>query len=232
MDAYHPDKVFSSIDHNGRYAFSNQPGIIKWNLARLAECLLPLIADGGEQAVEAANASLARFNSQFEEAYATGMRRKLGFLTAREGDAALADDLLQRMAASQADFTLTFRRLSNAAVSESGDSAVRELFADPTSYDEWAVHWRARLAGDQSDLEARHATMRAANPLFVPRNHRIEAAIAEAEEGRYETFHELNEVLARPYEDQSGFTHYAEPPQPPRGSPPDLLRDVMCGMLR
>ena len=224
MDAYHPDKVFSSIDHNGRYAFSNQPGIIKWNLARLAECLLPLIADGGERAVEAANASLARFDPQFEEAYATGMRRKLGLVTAREGDAALADDLLHRMAASKADFTLTFRRLSNAAGSESGNSAIRELFADPSSYDEWAVRWRTRLAGEQTDAEAWHATMRAANPLFVPRNHRIEAAIAEAEEGRHETFHELNEVLARPYEDQPGFTDYAKPPHPH-----EEVRQTFCG---
>jgi uncharacterized protein YdiU (UPF0061 family) len=130
---------------------------------------LPLIADGGERAVEAANASLARFDPQFEEAYATGMRRKLGLVTAREGDAALADDLLHRMAASKADFTLTFRRLSNAAVSESGNSAIRELFADPSSYDEWAVRWRTRLAGEQTDAEAWHATMRAANPFFVPR---------------------------------------------------------------
>jgi uncharacterized protein YdiU (UPF0061 family) len=105
MDAYDPDKVFSSIDHHGRYAFSNQPGIIKWNLARLAECLLPLIADGGERAVDAANASLARFDPLFQDAYAAGMRRKLGLITEQQGDAALAEDLLQRMAASRADFT-------------------------------------------------------------------------------------------------------------------------------
>jgi len=152
------------------------------------------------------------------------MRRKLGLLTAREGDAALADDLLQRMAANQADFTLTFRLLCSAALSESGDSAVRELFADPNSYDEWAARWRARLAGEQTDAEARHATMRAANPLFIPRNHRVEAAIAEAEDGRYESFNEINEVLARPYEEQPGFVHYSEPPQPH-----EEIRQTFCG---
>ena len=214
IDAYHPDKVFSSIDHHGRYAFSSQPGIIKWNLARLAECLLPLIAGGGERAVEVANASLARFDTQFEEAYATGMRRKLGFVTARADDAALAEDFLHRMALNRADFTLTFRRLSDAVLGESADPAVRHLFADPTAYDEWSARWRARLAEEQTDALARGAMMQSVNPHFIPRNHRVETAIAEAEKGRYGSFHELNQVLARPYASQPGFVHYSEPPQP------------------
>lgn len=197
---------------------------MKWNLARLAECLLPLIAGGGERAVEVANASLARFDTQFEEAHATGMRRKLGFVTARAEDAALAEDFLHRMALNRADFTLTFRRLSDAVLVESADPTVRHLFADPSAYDEWSVRWRARLAGEQTDALARGTMMQAANPHFIPRNHRVEAAIAEAEEGRYELFHELNEVLARPYADQPGFVHYSEPPQPH-----EEVRQTFCG---
>lgn len=224
MDAYHPDKVFSSIDHHGRYAFSNQPGIIKWNLARLAECLLPLIAGGGERAIEAANASLARFDAQFEKAYADGMRRKLGLFNEHQDDAALAEDLLQRMALNQVDFTLTFRRLSDAALAESGDSAVRQLFIDPNAYDEWSVHWRARLGREARDPQERSAMMRAVNPIFIPRNHRIEAAIAAAEAGRYELFHDLNEILARPYEDQPDYVHYSEPPQSH-----EEVRQTFCG---
>src|SRR4051794_29403919 len=115
MDAYHPDKVFSSIDQFGRYAFSNQPGVIKWNLARFAETLLPLIADGGDKAVEAANASMARFNDHYEIAYVTGLRRNLGLTLEAEGDLELGAELLARMAENQADFTLTFRTLGEAA---------------------------------------------------------------------------------------------------------------------
>jgi uncharacterized protein YdiU (UPF0061 family) len=214
MDAYHPARVYSSIDDYGRYAFSNQPTIIKWNLARFAETLLPLMADDTDAAIAIATKSLQRFDGHYHEAYRSGMRRKLGLAQAMEGDLALAADLLTRMAENKADFTLTFRALSDAAGDPGRDLDVRALFADPAAYDGWAVRWRERLASEVAPPEVRRDAMRAVNPRFIPRNHRVEAAIAQALCGRFETFHELVEVLARPSDDQPGFEAYAEPPKP------------------
>ena len=214
MDAYHPMKVFSSIDEFGRYAFANQPPIIKWNLARFAEPLLPLMAGDTDQAIAAATEALARFNGLYQEAYLTGLRRKLGLALPLEGDAELITELLDRMAEGRADFTLTFRGLSEASVDASRDGEVRQLFSDPAAYDAWAPRWRERLSREERSAEARAADMRAANPMFIPRNHQIEAAIAEAEAGRFERFHEMVEVLARPFEDQPRFADYARPPRP------------------
>ena len=214
MDAYHPAKVFSSIDQFGRYAFANQPSIIKWNLARFAETLLPFIANGGDQAVEAANASLALFDQLFRDAYLAGLRRKLGLSLPLEGDADLATDLLTRMAENEADFTLTFRALSDAAGEESRDADVRLLFVNPAAWDAWAKRWRERLSHENQSTQERRALMRAANPKFIPRNHRIEAAIQDAQEGKFDTFHELVHVLTRPFDDQPEFAEYAKPPRP------------------
>jgi uncharacterized protein YdiU (UPF0061 family) len=147
LDAYDPAAVFSSIDHGGRYAYGNQPRIAQWNLARLAECLLPLLGDSQDAALASAQESLAAFAPRFEAAYFGGLRRKVGLSTEREGDDALAQDLLARMAENGADFTLVFRRLCDAAASgPEGDGAVRALFTDPGAYDAWAGRWRERLA--------------------------------------------------------------------------------------
>src|ERR1700710_2097579 len=144
MDAYDPATVFSSIAEMGRYAYGNQPRIALWNLTRFAECLLPLLSDDQEKAIEQAQAALGDFVEKFDTAYQAGLRKKLGLFTERDGDPALAQDLLDAMAKNQADFTLTFRRLSDAALDRLGDADVRQLFADPTAYDEWAVRWRQR----------------------------------------------------------------------------------------
>ena len=212
MDAYHSNKVFSSIDQFGRYAFANQPGIMKWNLARLAETLLTLFADDAEKAVSAANETLGAFDARYFDAYAAGMRGKLGLARAREGDDALMQDLLQRMADQQADFTMTFRTLCEASLDPARDADVRVLFDDPGAYDAWAPRWRARLLQEDEAPEARRVRMRSVNPMFIPRNHRIEEAIRDAEAGRYEAFHQLNDVLARPYDDQPNSARYAQPP--------------------
>jgi uncharacterized protein YdiU (UPF0061 family) len=214
MDAYHPEKVFSSIDQFGRYAFANQPAIIKWNLARFAETLLPLMANGSEKALEAANASLAQFDEHYNKAYLAGLRRKLGFTLSLKGDLEIGADLLARMGDNTADFTVTFRTLGEAAENTNRDADVRALFANPDSYDDWARRWRERLSREQQAPRDRRAQMRAVNPIFIPRNHRIEAAIRDAESGRFERFHELVDVLAHPYEDQPEFADYAKPPQP------------------
>jgi uncharacterized protein YdiU (UPF0061 family) len=199
----------------GRYAYGNQPRIALWNLTRFAECLLPLFSDEQEKAIAEAQSALGHFAEKFDAAYYTGLRRKLGLSTAQEDDPELANDLLKAMAENAADFTLTFRRLSDAAQDSAGDADVRKLFADPAAYDAWAVRWRQRIAGEPQHPAARQAAMRAVNPAFIARNHRVEAIIeAAVNRNDYAPFEELLTVLSKPFEDQPGFASYAEPPKP------------------
>jgi uncharacterized protein YdiU (UPF0061 family) len=214
LDAYDPATVFSSIDARGRYAYGNQPGIALWNLARFAETLLPLLSEDVDAAVAIAEEVLDGFRPQFEAAYLAGLSRKLGLLTAEAGDAALGQRLFEAMAANGADFTLTFRRLCDAASDPAADEAVGRLFADPAAYAAWAAEWRTRLGREAQSPSARRDAMRAANPAFIPRNHRVEAAIAAAvESADFGPFEALSEVLSRPYEDQPSFSEYALPPE-------------------
>jgi protein adenylyltransferase len=214
MDAYDPKTVFSSIDEMGRYAFANQPRIALWNLTRLAESLLPLFSDDQEQAVKQAEAALDSFADRFTSAHQAGLRRKLGLFTEREGDQPLAQALFDAMTSGQADFTLTFRRLGEAA-GNCDDSQVRALFTDSAGFDEWVLRWRQRLALEPQSPAERRTAMREVNPAFIPRNHRIEAVIAAAvTNDDFVPFEELLTVLATPFEDQPAFAAYAEPPQP------------------
>jgi uncharacterized protein YdiU (UPF0061 family) len=218
MEAYHPATVFSSIDHGGRYAYGNQPRAALWNLARLAETLLPVMvgeAGSEEAAVAAANESLAAFEPQFEAARYSGLRLKLGLSTEHEGDSALAESLLQCMADNRADFTLTFRRLCDAAAGAEGDAGIRTRFADPAAYDTWAAQWRERLQKEPADQQARATAMRRVNPLFIPRNHLVEEALDAASRRQdFQPFEELLKVLSQPYEDRQDLERYAMPARP------------------
>jgi serine/tyrosine/threonine adenylyltransferase len=215
LDEYDPGAVFSAIDAHGRYAYGNQPGIAQWNLTRLAECLLPLLGDDDGDATAGAVRALESFAPTFERAYQDGLRRKLGLTTEREGDAALAEELLRAMAANGADFTLTFRGLCEAAAGEAADAGVRSLFADPAAYDAWAPRWRQRLTDEPGDAAARREAMLAVNPAFIPRNHRVEAVIrAAVDRDDFAPFEELLAVLALPYDAQPAFARYMEPPAP------------------
>ena len=214
MDAYDPAKVFSSIDEQGRYAFANQPGITLWNLTRLAECLLPLFSEQRETAITEARTALDAFEERFENTYQAGLRRKLGLFSTRDGDPALAQDLLDTMAGNQADFTLTFRRLSDASLDPSFEPQVRQLFADPSAFDRWAGRWRQRLSEETQSAAERHDLMRSVNPVFIPRNHRVEAIIeAAVRRDDFAPFEEFITVLSRPYEDQPALAFYADPPE-------------------
>ena len=225
MDTYHPETVYSSIDHYGRYAYGNQPRIAEWNLTRLAETLLPLLAEDTGAAVEMAQAALAGFVPRFDEAFTNGLRRKLGFLTPQAGDVVLAKDLLDRMAANSADFTLTFRRLCEDAAGVEHHDRVRILFDDPAAFDDWAGRWRKRLAEEGEARAERVAIMRRANPAFIPRNHLVEEAISAAQDrGDYGPFETLITVLANPYDDQPGLPRYAEPPRPDQ-----VVHQTFCG---
>jgi serine/tyrosine/threonine adenylyltransferase len=225
MDAYDAGTVFSSIDTVGRYAYSNQPRITRWNLARLAETLLPLLAEHQDAAIKQAQAALAAFANRFETSYAAGLGRKLGLFQRRPNDLALAQDLLERMGRNGTDFTLTFRHLCDAAANPDSDAALRKLFADPTAFDDWAVRWRHRLAEEGGEANQRRVAMRAANPAFIPRNHLVGEAISAAEiHGDFSPFDRLLRVLSTPYEDQPAFGRYADPPRPDQ-----VVHQTFCG---
>jgi uncharacterized protein YdiU (UPF0061 family) len=228
MEAYDPATVFSSIDRQGRYAYGNQPPIALWNLTRLAEALLPLLvpeAGGEESAVASAEESLTAFAAQYEAAHLSGMRRKLGLLTENADDAALTQDLLGRMTAGRADFTLTFRRLAEAAAGPEGDAGVRALFADPAAYDPWAAAWRRRLKSEGMSAADRAAAMRKVNPAYIPRNHLVEAALSAATERQdFQPFEDLLAVVTRPYEERPGLEHYTMPARPG-----ELVQWTFCG---
>ena len=173
------------------------------------------LGEDEEAAVAVAREALAAFEARFQAAHLAGLRRKLGLSTEREGDAGLARDLLQVMAENGADFTVAFRRLSDAAAGPEGDAGVRALFSEPGAYDAWAPRWRQRLADEAVAPEARRAAMRAGSPAYIPRNHLVEAALAAAvERGDLGPFEELLAVVSRPYEERPGLGRYAEPPRP------------------
>ena len=215
MDAYDPATAFSAIDEFGRYAYGNQPTIAKWNLARFAETLLPLVDPNPERAVELANEAISAFASPFQEHWVAGMRDKLGISSDEDGDLDLIRELLRAMHENAADFTLTFRRLCDAAADEKADADARSLFADPSAYDSWAARWRSRLVLDRLEPNARAQAMRNVNPAFIPRNHLVEQALSAAIEYEdFSRFAALLTVLSRPYDDQEAFADYAKPPQP------------------
>jgi uncharacterized protein YdiU (UPF0061 family) len=217
LDAYDPRRAFSSIDGNGRYAFANQPSIALWNLARLAEALLPLVDDDEETAARLATEHLDTFVHRFEAAHAAVLRPKLGFLEARDDDLGLASDLFGLMTEARADLTLTFRRLTDVAAANDDQAPaaiahLATLFSSPDSIAAWLAAWRARLAAEPTHRAARADTMRRANPAFIPRNHHVEAALAAAEQGDLSLFERLHAVLATPYDDQPAHADLAEPP--------------------
>jgi uncharacterized protein YdiU (UPF0061 family) len=204
MDAFDPAAVFSSIDVQGRYAFGNQPRIALWNLTRLAECLLPLFDADETKAVEIAKAELGGFAAVFDVALMDGMAVKFGV----NGDASeLTGEFMQLLAQSHADYTLAFRRLCDAADGNVGP--LRDMFIDLAAFDAWVAKWRQQREAQPIDT----AAMRKVNPAFIPRNHRIEAAIQAAQRDDFAPFEELVTVLSKPYDDQPQYAAYAQPPQ-------------------
>ena len=225
MDAYHPSRVYSSIDHGGRYAYENQPGIAQWNLARLCECLLPCLDEDEEAALESAREALSAFASHFDRVYHAGLLGKLGIEGEREGDRELASRLLALMAEGGADFTNTFRGLAEAhADAEGGPLAVRELFDDPAPFDAWSRDWQRRLAQEGRDDAERRRAMCARNPAVIPRNHRVEQAIEAAAGGDLEPALALLDAVTRPFEGDPDHARFRSPPEPH-----EVVRQTFCG---
>jgi uncharacterized protein YdiU (UPF0061 family) len=195
LDAYDPVAVFSAIDQQGRYAFGQQPRIAQWNLARLAEAMLPLFDADEEKAVAYAEEALGGFAATFQDAWLGAMGRKLGLTAATPDDAALVQDLLRLMAETGADFTQTFRQL--------GDDVV------PAGFEAWAERWRQRREAEPGW----QALIRATNPAVIPRNHLVEAAIVAAvERDDFTVFEALLAATARPFDDADAA--FTTPPLP------------------
>jgi uncharacterized protein YdiU (UPF0061 family) len=222
MEAYDPATVFSSIDHQGRYAYANQPNIACWNLARLAETLVPLLSDDPEQAVAMATEVIVAFPAHYRRHLLRGRRTKLGLRRDEpdddSADTALVEDWLTLLHAERVDFTLGWRRLVDAAA---GDEApLRALFADTHAPDAWLARWRARCASESDSAQHRSPiaaierakTMRSVNPYVIARNHRVEEALAAAsDQGDLAPFQRLLNALRQPYDESHELAPYAEP---------------------
>lgn len=226
LDAFDPATCYSSIDRKGRYAWQRQPTIAHWNLARLGECLLPLIDDDPSFAIERANSKLEAFTQRYQNHFNPGLTAKIGLSAKQPEHVALALDLLDRMHQQNADFTLVFRKLSDVDPrSTAKDDAVRALFEDPTTFDQWAVQWRARLAAEKREPAELRKAMRAVNPAFVLRNHLAQrVADAAVERLDFEPLHTLLKVLGRPFDDQPEHAELAQPPRPE-----ERVSETFCG---
>ena len=207
MDAFDPATVFSSIDERGRYAYGNQPAIAQWNLARLGEALLPLIDENADAAVAAATDVVNGFAGEYSGHWARGMAAKLGLAAP---DRELAADLLELMRAQRVDFTLFFRALAA--------GTARSLFTEPAPFDAWAARREAVVSTDAV------AAMDRINPVHIPRNHRVEEALAAATAGDLAPFHRLVDAVSRPFDERPGLEDLTEPA--PRGCAPHV---TYCG---
>ncbi|MEM6409354.1 MAG: protein adenylyltransferase SelO family protein, partial [Pseudomonadota bacterium] len=211
MDVYHPDTVFSSIDTHGRYSYANQANVIVWNMAQFATSLVPLMPDQND-AVEAFTRIIHAMGPKLEAAWLQAFGKKIGLAETKTQDLDLIVGLLQRMAEGRADFTNTFRALI--------DGQARDQFLDPTAFDTWETDWRARLASEDAPEEV----MKAANPIFIPRNHRVEEAIAAAVAGDFSPFNRLLDVLSTPFTDQPDASDLRRPPEPA-----EVVHQTFCG---
>jgi uncharacterized protein YdiU (UPF0061 family) len=208
MDTYDPDTVFSSIDYHGRYAYGRQPQIAQWNLARFGETLLPLIHEDPQAAVSLANEAISGFTDRFSDSWLAGMRAKLGLSNREADDGALAGDLLDWMHRHGADFTNTFRDLASGSVPEAS------VFQTP-DFRQWFERWQARLERQPDSREASRRLMNAHNPAVIPRNHRVEEALAAAvDRADFTVMEKLLGVLSRPYQDPPEQSEYHLPPPP------------------
>ena len=217
MDVFSPDTVFSSIDHRGRYAFANQPYVAQWNLARLAESLLPLIHDERQDAIAGAEESLNAFEPAYKDKWLAMMGTKLGLAEAGKQDERLVTDLLDWMHSSGADYTNTFRDLGRQVLPEN------QPYQSET-FETWHRRWQERLGGEGRSLDSSLSLMRSVNPVVIPRNHKVEEALQAGEEGNLNPFRNLLKALESPYEEADHLAPYQVPPKPS-----EKVHQTFCG---
>jgi uncharacterized protein YdiU (UPF0061 family) len=208
MDAYDPETVFSSIDHNGRYAYFNQPGITKWNLARFAETLLPLIDKNKDKAIKIAAEIINNFGEIYKKNWSKMMRKKLGLIGEKVKDEKLINDLLSLMHKYKADYTNTFCSLMN-------DDVQNDKTFNNKEFIDWHQKWKKRLAKNNNSTKESFKLMRSANPMVIPRNHKVEEVLEAANKDDLNPFYDFLKVLEKPYENQIKTNNY-QSPAPPR----------------
>jgi len=201
MDQYHPKTVFSSIDKFGRYSFSNQPPITKWNLARFAECLIPLIDKNEDTGIKIATEIIDNFQNIYEIKWLNMMRDKLGLFGEDKGDLELINNLLNWMKTNQVDYTNTFCKLMNA------NFANQEIYNDK-NFINWVKNWEKRILINGRSKKNSLDLMKKNNPFVIPRNHIVEEALTEANRGNLEKMNKFLEILQRPYENRENITEY------------------------
>ena len=204
MDQYHPQTVFSSIDQHGRYSYNNQPRITKWNLARFAECIIPLIDQDEQKAISIATETINNFEKLYEEKWLNMMRDKLGLFGEDKEDKNLIFELLTWMENNKADFTNTFCNLMEI-------QSIKNPIYQNEEYLNWKTKWKKRLEKNNTDKEKYLELMRSVNPIFIPRNHKVEEALKDASEGNLETLNKLLEVIKDPYKDNKMLVEYQQP---------------------
>ncbi len=212
LDHYEPAKVFSSIDHGGRYAFNRQPSIAQWNLARLADCLIPLLDADEQRAIAIAEAVLSDFAGRFETALNRRFSEKIGAAPADDESRALVESLLQLMQRERADFTRTFHHLAGAL--DGDERPLLDDIEDGAALPDWLAGWRAYLARRGIGTPQAVQRMRAVNPVVIPRNHQIEAVIEAGNEGDFTPFHRLHAALQEPFVEHPDRAEYQRPPRP------------------
>ena len=203
MDQYDPKTVFSSIDKFGRYAFSNQPAIAKWNLARFAECLIPLIDEDEEQAIKTATKIIDNFQNIYEQKWLNMMKSKLGLVGDNKDDLKMINSLLNWMKKNKADYTNTFCYLM-------GNSIDDETYKDK-SFEDWLKAWINRSSLNNSDKEKQLELMKKVNPIIIPRNHKVEEALSDAEKNNYKSLNILLSVIDKPYEPKVDISEFQTP---------------------
>ncbi len=225
IDDYHPETVFSSIDHGGRYSFKNQPGIAHWNLTMLAQALLPIIDKDISVSVDKAQDVINTFPKHFSNHHNSGLAKKLGLEKFNESDEPLVDKLFETMSKDKLDFTLTFRYLSDLADEATSHPKINIPDTIKNSLNSWVASWLQRLDQEAVVKSDRQSMMHRANPAFIPRNHLVELAISEATlNENYSVFESMKRVLSNPFEFNPSDAMYAEPPRPDQ-----IVRQTFCG---
>ena len=204
MDHYNPKTVFSSIDQLGRYSFSNQPPITKWNLSRFAECLIPLIDKSEDKAIQLASEIIDNFQNIYEEKWLNMMRDKLGLFEKSKDDKKLIDDLLTWMEKNKADYTNTFCYLMNVKI---GNNSLY----DDKEFINWSKNWKNRISINGNSKEKSLELMKETNPIIIPRNHKVEEALKSANEDNLEVMNKLLSKFDNPYGEQKGIEDYQLP---------------------
>jgi uncharacterized protein YdiU (UPF0061 family) len=221
MDSFDSAALYSSIDHQGRYAYANQPAIAHWNLACLAQTLLFLFDADEAKASELAQAAVNQFPAYYQQDYVAIFSRKLGLTTTQPGDEKLIHDFLDLLQGHHADFTLAFRRLGELLLDE---NTIKPLFDFPESFDSWLSLWRDRCTREPTSDKQRHQQMMTVNPAFIPRNHLVEEAIQKAYAGDFSLFHRMNSRLSKPFEYEADDKLLASPPRPDQ-----IVQQTFCG---